>query len=135
MRLIVSAAALVMVSSAALADCNHPVMIGAAPGARESTIDNDSPTATIDCYQFVANAGQQVSVDIAGAKGDAVFAIFAPGWQATCDALDDCDVIGDQLTDDQVRSWSDKVAVAGTYLIVVDNSRSDLEYRLNVEFR
>jgi hypothetical protein len=34
-----------------------------------------------------------------------------------------------------VRSWSDKVAVAGAYLIVVDNSRSDLEYRLNVEFR
>jgi len=135
MRFIVSAAALVMVSSAALADCSHPAMISAAPGANESTVDNDAPTATIDCYQFVANAGQQVWVDIAGGKGDAVFAIFAPGWQAVCDALDDCDVTGDQLSDDQVTSWSDKVAVAGAYLIVVDNSRSDLEYRLNVEFR
>jgi hypothetical protein len=135
MRFIVSAAALFMVPSAALADCNHPAMISAAPGTSESTVDNDSPSSTIDCYQFIANAGQQVSVDVVGVKGDAVFAIFAPGWRATCDALDDCDVTGEQLSEDQATSWSDKVETTGAYLIVVDNSRSDLEYRLNVEFR
>jgi hypothetical protein len=135
MRLIVSAAALVMVSSAALADCNHPAMISVAPGASESTVANETPTSTVDCYQFLANAGQQVSVDIVGARGDAVFAVFAPGWQASCNEVDDCDVLGDQLSDDQTKSWSDTVEVSGAYLIVVDNSRSDADYRLNIEFR
>ena len=135
MRLIVSAAALVVASSAALADCNHPTAIRLAAGASESTIEENAPGSTVDCYQFAATAGQQVSIELSGAKGDAVFAVFAPGWQASCDAAEDCDIVGDQLTEDQTTSWSDTVSATGAYLIVIDNSRGDGDYRLNVEFR
>ena len=133
MRLTVSTAALLLASASAMADCNHPTVIKAADASGESAIEEDAPSATVDCYQFAGTAGQRVSIDLAGSKGDAVFAVFAPGWQAMCDMAEDCDIVGDQLTDDQATSWAETLAVAGSYLIVIDNSRSDSDYRLNVE--
>jgi len=118
-----------------MADCKHPGSIGLAPGTRESTVESDAQSATIDCYQFAAQAGQQVVIEISGAKRDAVFAVFGPGWEASCDAAEDCDVTGDLLGDEQTTKWSDTISVTGAYLIVIDNSRSDSDYRLNVEFR
>ena len=55
----------------------------APPGDPESTVESDALLATIDCYQLTAQAGQQISVAIAGTKNDAVFAVFAPGWKAS----------------------------------------------------
>ncbi|HWB48589.1 MAG TPA: hypothetical protein VG651_05730 [Stellaceae bacterium] len=135
MRLTVSTAALLLASSNAMADCNHPTPIKFAEGAGEASIEENAPSSTIDCYQFTGTTGQRVTVDLSGLKGDAVFAVFAPGWQATCDATDDCDIVGDQLSDDQTNSWSDTLWIDGAYLIVVDNSRSDVDYRLNIDTR
>jgi hypothetical protein len=130
----VSAAALLLASSSAMADCNHPTVIKIADGGSESTIEENAPSATVDCYQFAGTVGQRVSIDLSGAKGDAMFAVFAPGWQALCDTAEDCDIVGDQLSDDQTTSWSETLWASGLYLIVIDNSRSDTDYRLNVEF-
>jgi hypothetical protein len=135
MRLIMSATALLLVSSGAMADCNHPTPISAAPGAPESTVESDALPATIDCYQVTAQAGQQLSVTIAGSKNDAAFAVFAPGWTASCNAADDCDINGDQLSADAATNWSDAAPASGAYLIVIDNSLSDADYRLNVTLR
>ena len=134
MRFAVSTAALFLASSSAMADCRRPAAIGLASGARESTVEADAPSSTIDCYQFAGQAGQQVVIEISGGKGDAVFAVYGPGWEASCDAADDCDISGDLLGDEQTTKWSDTAPVTGAYLIVVDNSRSDTDYRLNVEF-
>ena len=134
MRFAVSAATLFLASSSATADCKHPAAIGLASGASEYTVEADAPSSTIDCYQFAAQAGQQVLIEISGGKRDAVFAVYGPGWEASCDAADDCDISGDLLGDEQMMKWSDTAAVTGAYLIVVDNSRSDSDYRLNVEF-
>jgi hypothetical protein len=135
MRLTVLAAALLLASSSAMADCNHPTVIKVADGGGESTIEENAPSATVDCYQFTGAVGQRVAVELTGGSRDAVFAVFAPGWQATCDATEDCDIVGDQLSDDAATSWLETLWVAGNYLIVIDNSRSDADYRLNVELR
>jgi hypothetical protein len=119
-----------LASPDARADCNHPPVIN--PNA---PVETDAPTTTIDCYQVALPAGQRVSVAIAGAKNDAVFAVFAPGWTASCNAAEDCDVNGDQLSDDNVTRWLDTAPAAGAYLIVVDNSKSDADYRLTVELQ
>ena len=134
MRLIAPATALLVAScSIAMADCNHPTAISVARGASESTVEADAPATTIDCYQLAAKAGQEITVTVAGAKDDAVFAVFAPGWRATCDAADDCDINGDQMSADEAKTWSDTAPATGAYLIVIDNSRSDSSYQLNVE--
>lgn len=132
MRIALAAATLLLSGGSALADCNHPAQIAVTPGATESTAETDTPAATLDCYQVAAQAGQQLAVSLAGPKSDAVFAVYAPGWAASCNPEDDCDIAGDQLTADETRSWSGTVPVTGTYLIVIDNSRSDADYRLNV---
>ena len=137
MRLIAPTTALLLASllapSAATADCNHPAAITVAHGAVESTVEADAPATTIDCYQLTAKSGQSIAVTIAGAKDDTVFAVFAPGWRATCDAADDCDINGEQLSADEAKTWSDTAPATGAYLIVIDNSRSDSSYQLNVE--
>jgi hypothetical protein len=135
MRFTLSAVALLLASPSAMADCKHPAAIGLEPGAHDSTVEADAPSTTIDCYQFAAKVGQQVVIEISGGKGDAVFAVYGPGWEASCDTADDCDISGDLLGDEQTTEWSDTASVTGAYLIVVDNSRSDSDYRLNVEFR
>jgi hypothetical protein len=133
MRLIAPATALLLASSAAMADCNHPTRVGDAPG--EFTAESEATPATIDCYQVTAQAGQQLSVSLAGSNHDASFAVFAPGWQASCNAVDDCDITGDQLSPDAATDWTDKVSDAGAYLIVIDNAASDADYHLNVTLR
>ena len=137
MRFLLSALALLLGSAggAMAADCGRPTTIQIDPGASSTTVASGPPSEMIDCYQVTAAAGQRLSVAIAGDENDAVFAVFAPGWQATCTALGDCDVNGDQLSDDEATTWSDSAPTAGAYLIVVDNSRSDAEYKLTVGVR
>ena len=118
-----------------MADCGHPTPISVAPGAADSTVESDTPTNALDCYQVAAEAGQVVSITVAGGRKDPVFAVFAPGWQASCTAVGDCDITGDQLGDDEATTWSDTAPSTGAYLIVIDNSRSDSDYRLSVELR
>jgi len=132
MRIALAAVLLLASGGAALADCNRPTPINVTPTASESTVETDTPTTTLDCYQVAGQAGQHLSVAIAGAKSDATLSVYAPGWKASCNAVGDCDIDGDELTPDAARSWSDVLPVAGAYLIVVDNSRSDSDYRLNV---
>ncbi|HYM71768.1 MAG TPA: hypothetical protein VET89_02220 [Stellaceae bacterium] len=136
MRLIVAATALLLASASAMAaDCTHPTVIQLAPGATSATVESGAPSEMVDCYQVTASAGQLMSVTIAGDDSDAVFAVFAPGWEASCSAIGDCDVTGDQLSVDEATTWSDAAPASGAYLIVIDNSRSDAEYKLTVAIR
>jgi hypothetical protein len=132
MRSALAAAGFVLCGGPALADCNSPTPISVAAGAAESTVAADTPTTTLDCYQVTAQAGEQLSITLDGAKNDAVFTLLAPGWQAHCDTADDCDIDGDALSEDDAKSWTDTVPSSGAYLIVIDNSHSDADYRLNV---
>ena len=37
------------------------------------------------------------------------------------------------MSEDNQTSWDDELDATGVYLIVIDNSKSDAEYRLTVE--
>jgi hypothetical protein len=132
MRSALAAVGLTLCSGTAFADCNSPAPIDVAAGAAESTVAADAPTTTLDCYQLNARAGEQLSITLDGARNDAVFTLLAPGWRAHCDAVDDCDIDGEALSEDDAKSWADPLPTSGAYLIVIDNSRSDSDYRLNV---
>jgi hypothetical protein len=132
MRSLLAAVGLTLCGGTAFADCNAPAPIDVAAGAAESTVAADTPTTTLDCYQLTARAGEQLSITLDGGKNDAVFTLLAPGWRAHCDAVDDCDIDGEALSEDETKSWADTLPASGAYLIVIDNSRSDSDYRLNV---
>jgi hypothetical protein len=132
MRSALAAIGLTLCAGTAFADCNAPATINVTGSAAESTVAADAPTTTLDCYKFSANAGEQVSIALDGVKNDAVFTLLAPGWRAHCDAVDDCDIDGEALSEDDTKSWADTLPASGAYLIVIDNSRSDSDYRLNV---
>jgi len=132
MRSTLAAVGLSLCGGPAFADCNAPTPINVTVGAAESTVAADTPTTTLDCYQVTAHAGEQLSITLDGAKNDAVFTLLAPGWQAHCDSADDCDIDGEALSEDDAKSWIDTAPSSGAYLIVIDNSRSDSDYRLNV---
>ena len=40
---------------------------------------------------------------------------------------------GDLLSEDNQTNWEDELETSGDYLIVVDNSKTDAEYKLTVE--
>lgn len=135
MRIWAVAAALVLVSGAArAADCNAPAPIVFTPGSPSVTIANPG-TDTIDCYQVTARTNQALTVAVDNEADDAVFALYAPGWSATCDAAGECHLVGDLLSEEDTKNWSDTVETAGSYLIVVDNSKSGADYELTVELR
>src|SRR5580704_4666217 len=135
MRIALAAAVFLLSRGAALADCNHPKLIEFGLGASAVTLNSGPPTETVDCYQVIGRAGQEMGVTLEGAEHDAKLALYAPGWQASCDSSGDCDVSGDLMSEENETDWSDQLAASGAYLIVVDNAKSDAEYRLTVELR
>ena len=42
---------------------------------------------------------------------------------------------GELLSENNETSWEDELETAGVYLIVIDNSKSDAEYKLIVQLR
>lgn len=129
------AAALVLVAGAArAADCSKPAPVVFEPGSASVTIANPGGS-TSDCYQVTTRSAQVLSVSVDNDNDDVSFALYAPGWAATCNAAEECDLQGDLLSEDDTKAWSDTVEAAGTYLIVVDNSKSAADYELTVELR
>jgi hypothetical protein len=133
MRIAPAAALFLVFNGAAFADCTHPKPIQFGAGASAVTLNSGPPTETIDCFQVTGRAGQQLSVTLEGAQHDAKLALYAPGWQTTCSATGDCDISGDLMSEADETDWTDKLERTGAILIVVDNSKSDAEYRLSVE--
>jgi hypothetical protein len=128
------AAALVFVSGAAeAADCGHPLPIAFPAGATSVTLDSGPPADAVGCYQLNATAGQKLTASVQNADHAAFLELYAPGWRASCTAAAECEVSGDLLSEDNQTSWDDELDATGVYLIVVDNSKSDAEYRLTVE--
>ena len=128
------AAALVLVSGAAQADCTHPAPVSFPAGATSVTIE-DTPGVAITCYQLTAREGQRLTLSVTDDEHEASLELYAPGWQATCNADGDCEVSGDTLSEENEKSWADELPASGVYLIVVDNPKSDADYRLIVELR
>ena len=136
MRVPLAAVALFLVSSGAeAADCNHPLPIGFAPGQTSVTLPSGPPTGSVSCYQVNGTEGQELNITVKSAEKDAVLALYAPGWQASCDASGDCEINGDLLSDEGDTEWVDELEKTGLYLIVVDNSRSDAEYQMIVSLQ
>jgi hypothetical protein len=133
MRIALGAALFLVSGGAAIAACSHPKAIPVNAGAGAVTLDSGPPTETIDCYQVTGRAGQELSVALQGAQRDAKLALYAPGWQASCQSSGDCDISGDLMSDEDETDWTDKLETSGAFLIVIDNSKSDAEYRLSVE--
>jgi hypothetical protein len=132
MRAWAVAGVLVLISGAArAADCNNPAPIVFEPGSSSVTIAAQ-PSDSVDCYQVTARANAVLNVAVDNEADDAVFALYAPGWTAKCDDTGTCDLTGDLLSEDDTKAWSDTVETAGTYLIVVDNSKSSTDYELTV---
>jgi hypothetical protein len=131
MRIALAAALVLLSGMPAVADCNRPKLIEFSAGASLVTLSSGASTETVDCYQAIGRAGQELRVTLEGAGRDAKLALYAPGWQASC-ASGDCDISGDLISDEGETDWSDQLEASGAYLIVVDNSKSDAEYRLTV---
>jgi len=128
------AAALLFVSGAAeAADCNRPLPIAFQTGATTVTLDSGPPADAVGCYQLTARAGQKLTAAVQNSDHAAFLELYAPGWKATCNAAADCEVSGDLLSEDNQTSWEDELETTGVYLIVIDNSKSDAEYKLTVE--
>ncbi len=133
MRAWALAAALVFVSGAAMAaDCSAPAPIVFEPGAASVMIA--SPPSSGDCFQYTARGNERVTITLDNAADDAVFAIYAPGWTAKCDGEGACELTGDLLSEDDTKAWADTLS-PGAYLIVVDNSKSGLDYELTVDMQ
>jgi hypothetical protein len=129
------AALLVLVCGAAeAADCSKPTPIVVEPASGSVTIPSPG-ASTADCYQVTARTSQIMTIAVDNAGDDVSFALYAPGWSATCNAAEECDLQGDLLSDDETKIWSDSVEVPGTYLIVVDNSKSGDDYEITVEMK
>jgi hypothetical protein len=135
MRIALAIAVFLVSNGAALADCSHPKPIQLGAGASAVTLNSGPPTETVDCYQVSGRTGQQLSVTLEGAQHDAKLALYAPGWQTTCSASGDCDISGDLMSEADETDWTDKLERNGAVLIVIDNSKSDAEYRLSIELR
>ena len=129
MRLLMSAAALLLMTSAALADCAHPETITAADSSGTAL------SGVVYCYQVAAQAGQQLTLSVTSASKDVLLTVLAPGWQTNCNSDGDCDLDGEQLSDDNATSWSDAAPMTGNYLVVIDNLHSDADYELGVDIR
>ena len=127
MRLFGSATALLLTTTTAFADCAHPETISGADSAGTAL------SGVVYCYQVAARAGQQMTLSVTSANRDVLLTVLAPGWQATCSAEGDCDLDGEQLSDDNTTSWSDSAPATGNYLVVIDNMLSDADYELNVD--
>jgi hypothetical protein len=135
MRLLTLAVmAVLAASTGARADCNHPTPVQFASGASSASVASGPQTAAVECYRVDARAGQNMSVVVSGA-GNAVVAVYAPGWTTSCDSTGDCDITGDLLGDGDTADWSDDLAETGAYLIVVDNSRGGAAYQLDVDMQ
>lgn len=135
MRSWASAAALILAPGVAMAaDCNRPAPIQVAPGA-SATIASGPPSGSSDCYQITARGDQTLTLTLDSTTDDAVFALYAPGWTAKCDSAGDCDLTGDLLSEDGTSAWADTLQESGAYLIVIDNTASDSEYRLTAELQ
>jgi hypothetical protein len=114
------------------ANCSQPAPIQFPPNAASVTIDSGPPTGTIECYQITARGNETLTLTLDSERDDAVFALYAPGWAAKCDAAGDCELSGDLLSEADINDWSDQLDVGGTYLIVVDSSKTDSDYQLTV---
>jgi hypothetical protein len=126
--------ALFVVSGATrAADCNHPLPIAFPAGATTVTLASGPLADAVGCFQLTARAGQKLTATVQDADHAVSLQLYAPGWKATCNTAADCDVSGDLLSEDNETSWSDQLETSGAYLIVVDNSRTDAEYKLIVE--
>ena len=128
---VVAAAAWLVAASAALANCARPETISLAGPDKTGTESGGA----VYCFQVAAQAGQRMGVSIASANNDVVFIIFAPGWETSCTADGDCDIEGEQLSEDNATSWADTAPSTGNYLVVIENSRSDADYELSVDVR
>ena len=127
-------AALFISVAAEAADCNRPLPIAFPTGATTITL-NGPPADAVGCYQLTARAGQKLTTTVQDADHAASLELYAPGWKATCNAAADCEVSGELLSENNETSWEDELETAGVYLIVIDNSKSDAEYKLIVQLR
>ena len=135
MRFPLAAALLIVSGAAEAADCDHPLPIAFPAGATTVTLDSGPPADAVGCYQLNATAGQKLTATVQDADHAAFLELYAPGWKASCTAVAECEVNGDLLSEDNQTSWEDELDASGVYLIVIDNSKSDVEYRLTVELR
>ncbi len=135
MRFPLAVALLFLSGAAEAADCSHPLPIAFPPGTSIVTLDSGPPADAVGCYQLTARAGQKLTASVQTDDHAAFLELYAPGWRASCNASAECEVSGDLLSEDNETSWSDELETSGAYLIVVDNSRTDSEYKLTVELR
>jgi hypothetical protein len=115
------------------ADCNRPLTVAFPAGATRVTLASGPPAEAVGCYQLTARAGQKLTATVQDDGHAAFLELFAPGWKASCNAVADCEVNGDLLSEDNQTNWEDELETSGVYLIVVDNSKTDAEYKLTVE--
>jgi len=90
----------------------------------------------IDCWTFVANAGQIAHVAITSTEKNAVFQIYKPGWKI---ARDDADrtVSGQAFSGAEegsdAKTWSGQLVEGGKNLIVVGATRGGADYKLTLQ--
>ena len=126
----------ISVSSVWAASCDAPTPIKFQRGSSAGIVRGAVARGEIDCWTFVANAGQIAHVAITSTEKNAVFQIYKPGWKIVRD--DDARTASGRIfpgTEEgaDAKTWSGPLAEGGENLIVVGASRGGADYKLTLE--
>ncbi|MDQ7090179.1 MAG: hypothetical protein Q9M50_05970 [Methylococcales bacterium] len=86
-------------------------------------------------YYFTAREGQMLNLDLASQENNATFSIYKPFYRLT-EADDVVEVKGEILNGKksayQMKHWLGEVPISGQYLIVIEGSRGNVAYNLQI---
>jgi hypothetical protein len=124
------------ISSVWAASCDAPTPIKFQRGSSAGIVGGAVARGEIDCWTFVANAGQTAHVTISSTEKNAVFQIYRPGWKI---AHNDSDrtISGRTFPGTEegadAMTWSGPLTENGANLIVVGATRGGADYKLTLE--
>jgi hypothetical protein len=91
-----------------------------------------------DCLILDARSGQHMTVTVMSPDDAAVFQIYPPPWRYTRNdngvEVQTRALPGAEEGRD-ISTWTGRLKVSGTYLIVVNRTRGGGEYRLHIEIK
>lgn len=129
---------LLTASVATATPCDPPEAIRFARGQSAAEMHRGIARGDLDCLTFAARADQHLSASISSVEHNVVLQIYRPRWRTTR-TENGIGVKGRALPGagegSDVSSWSGRLPVTGTYLMVVGTTRGGGDYRLRLRVR
>ena len=107
-----------------------------APGAGRGTVGGHVTRGQPNLYSLIAVAGQTMTVTMTAPDDNAIFQIFEPGTTIGRNADGTLDFKGKALhaigSGEDPTRWRGRLTDRGTYLIVVDSTRGQARYSIDI---